>query len=412
MIPFFTSFLKNDKLKVMGNKNNKIDKVLTRGIKKILPNKKGLARLMKKRKIRLYLGIDPTSPELHLGHAVPLRKLREFQELGHEVILLFGTFTAQIGDPSERHKKRKPFTLTQIKKNMATYKKQASKILNFSKVKIKYNADWLTKLTFRDLVKLASYFTTSRLLERDMFKKRLKKGGEVWVSEFLYPLMQGYDSVAMDVDLEVGANDQLFNMFVGRKLQRIYNKKEKFVLTVPMLVGLDGRKMSKTFANVVNIADSPDGMYGKLMSLKDELIPQYFRLCTDIPEKEIKKIEKNLRFKRISPRNTKARLAKKIVSIYHSQKAARLAEKEFKRIFRERKLPSKIPEIKIKKRSINILDLLTRTKLSRSRSEAKRLILQRGVKINNTVEQDWRRVIKIKKEIIIQVGKRKFLKIV
>lgn len=396
----------------MAKLDQKIEEVLTKGVEKVLPDKKRLARLIRKRKIRLYLGIDPTSPELHLGHAIPLRKLREFQELGHEVILLFGTFTAQIGDPSERDEKRKPLTLAQIKKNMRTYKKQASKILDFSKVKIKYNADWLAKLNFKDLVKLSSHFTVSRLLERDMFQQRLKKGGEVWANEFLYPLMQGYDSVAMNVDLEIGSTDQLFNMLVGRKLQKIYNKKEKFLLTTSILVGLDGRKMSKSFDNTVNIADSPDEMYGKLMSLRDNLIIQYFRLCTGISEKEIKEIEEKLKFKKINPKDAKARLAREIVSIYHDRKAAQVAEREFNRIFKEKKLPSRVPEVKFKEKKLNILDLLTKIKLAQSRSAAKRLILQNGVKIDNIVEKDWQKVIKIKKGMVVQVGKRKFVKLV
>lgn len=396
----------------MKKTDRKIEEALTRGVEKILPSKEGLAKLMKKRKIRLYLGIDPTSPELHLGHAIPLRKLREFQELGHEVILLFGTFTAQIGDPSERDEKRKPLALAQIKKNMATYRKQASKILDFSKVKIKYNADWLAKLNFRDLVKLSSHFTVSRLLERDMFQQRLKKGGEVWANEFLYPLMQGYDSVAMNVDLEIGSTDQLFNMLVGRKLQKIYNKKEKFLLTASMLVGLDGRKMSKSLDNTVNITDSPDEMYGKLMSLRDNLIEQYLKLCTGISEKEIKEIEEKSKLKEINPRDVKARLAREVISIYHNKKAAQIAEREFNRVFKEKKLPSRIPEVKLKEKKLNILDLLTKTKLARSRSGAKRLILQRGVKIDNIIEKDWQRVIKIKRGMIVQVGKRKFVKLV
>ena len=390
----------------------KIEEALTRGVEKILPSKKGLARLMKERKIRLYLGVDPTSPELHLGHAIPLKKLREFQELGHEVILLFGTFTAQIGDPSERDEERKPLTLEQIKKNMATYRRQAAKILDISKVKIKHNADWLAKLTFKDLIEIASHFTTSRLLERDMFQHRLRKGGEVWVSEFLYPLMQGYDSVAMNVDLEIGARDQLFNMLVGRKLQKIYNEKEKFILTTPMLLGLDGRKMSKTYSNTVNITDSPDEMYGEIMSLKDELILQYFRLCTEVPEKEIREIEENLKLKKINPRDTKTKLARKIVSIYHGKEAARKAEKEFNKIFKEKKLPTKIPGFSLKEKKLNILDLLIKPKLISSKSEAKRLILQKGVRIDGGIQDDWKKMVEIKKGMIIQIGKRKFLKLV
>lgn len=389
----------------------KIDEVLTKGVEEILPSKEGLANLMRKRKIRVYLGIDPTDPNLHLGHAIPLRKLKEFQELGHEVILLFGTFTAQIGDPSGRDRKRKPLTLSQIKGNMATYKKQASKILNLSKIKIKYNDKWLSKLTFKNLLEITSHFTISRLLERDMFQRRLKKGGEVWVNEFLYPLMQGYDSVAMDVDLEIGSTDQTFNMLVGRKLQRIYNKKEKFVLTTPMLLGLDARKMSKTYQNTVNIIDLPNEMYGKLMSLKDDLIIQYFKLCTGLPLAEIKKIEKDLRLRKINPRDAKAKLAREITSLYWGKKAALETEREFNKIFQEKKTPSKIPIFIISQKFYPLLDLLVHLNLVKSKSEAKRLVLQGGLRINGKTERDWRKKIQIKDGMVIQVGKRKFVKI-
>lgn len=392
--------------------SKKIEEVLTKGVKQVLPTKKDLVKLMKKRKIRLYFGIDPTSPNIHIGHAVPLRKLRDFQDLGHEVILLFGTFTAQIGDPSERDKKRKPLTLEQVKKNITTYKKQASKILDMSKIKIKQNHSWLGELKFNDLVKISSNFTTSQLLERDMFQKRIKGGNEVWLNELLYPLMQGYDSVAMDVDLEIGGTDQIFNMLMGRKLQKIYNSKEKFVLTIPMLTGLDERDMSKTYGNMINLTDSPDNMFGKIMSLRDNLIIHYFKLCTDESINEIKKIESDLKSKKVNPRDVKARLAKEIVAIYHNKQSAQKAEQEFNRIFKEKKLPSKIKEVKISKKEINILDLLVRTKLTSSKSEAKRLIEQNAVRINGIVKQDWKEIVKIEKGIVIKVGKRKFIKIV
>ncbi len=394
------------------SKSRKIEEVLTRRVEQILPSKKELKKLMEKRKIKLYLGIDPTSPQIHIGNAVPLRKLREFQNLGHEVILLVGTFTAQVGDPSERDKKRHSLTLAQIKKNMATFQKQASKILDFSKTKIKHNADWLSKLKFGDLVKLTSNFTVSRLLERDMFQKRIKKGEEVRVNELLYPLMQGYDSVAMDVDLEIGGTDQTFNMLVGRKLQKVYNKKEKFILTVPLLIGLDGRKMSKSYGNTVNLTDKPNDMYGKIMSLKDDLITHYFELCTDVSQVAIKKMKKELKSKKVNPRDLKAKLAREIVKIYYGKIAAKKAEKEFDRIFRQKRLPSKIKEIRIKKRKINILDLLVKTKQAPSKSEAKRLISQRAVEINGAIKKDWRDIIDIKKGMVIKVGKRRFIEIV
>jgi len=393
------------------NLDKKIEEVLTKSVETVLPSKKSLKETLKKRKIRLYLGVDPTSPKLHLGHTVPLRKLKEFQELGHEAILLFGTFTAQIGDPSDRDEARKPLNPNQVRENMATYKSQASKILDFSKTKIKFNGDWLAKLNFKDVIKLASNFTVSRLLERDMFQKRLKEGKEVWVNEFLYPLLQGYDSVAMNVDLEIGATDQTFNILVGRKLQEIYNKKEKFVLTTPMLIGLDGRKMSKTYNNTVNLTDSSSEMYGKIMSLKDNFIVHYLQLTTSLPLKEIEKIEYNLKNKKINPIEAKARLAKEIVMTFHGEKEAFSAEKEFNKIFRNKGLPSSIPEKKIKNKKIRILDLLVETGLVFSKSEAKRMILQKGVKIDSIVQERWDEVVEIKKGEIIQVGKRKFVKL-
>jgi len=388
-----------------------IKEVLTKSVADILPNKKGLERLLKKRKIKLYFGIDPTSANLHLGNAVPLLKLKEFQDLGHDVIFLIGTFTAQIGDPSGHDRARKPLTLKQIKRNITDYKSQASKIINFSKAKLAFNHQWLSRLKFKDVIKLASNFSVQRMLERDLFQKRIEKKRAVWLSEFIYPLAQGYDSVFLNVDLEVGGTDQTFNMLVGRTLQRIYNKKEKYILTVPLLEGTDGRKMSKSLNNTINLKDSANDMYGKIMSIRDQLIPQYFELCTQLPLKEIKKIKKDLAEKRINPRDLKARLAQEIVSIYHGRERAREAVKEFDTVFKEKKLPAEIPEIKIKKRKIILLDLLLETKLVHSKSEAKRLILQKAVKINNQTQNKWKKIIEVKKETVIQVGKRKFIKL-
>ena len=382
--------------------------ILTRQVVVVLPKKKSLGDLMKKRKIRVYLGVDPTSSLLHLGHAIPLRKLRQFQDLGHEVILLFGTFTAQIGDPSGRDKTRKSLSPREITNNMATYKKQAEKILDTKKTTYKKNGDWLGKLKFRDILKILSYFTVSQLLERDMFQERMKKGNEVWVHEFLYPMMQGYDSVAMNVDLEVGATDQTFNMLVGRKLQKIYNSKEKFILTTPLLIGLDGRKMSKTHNNTVNLTDTPEDMYGKLMGLKDKFIIHYFELCTDVSLKEIQKLKKQVE---TSPRDTKALLARKIVVLYHGKEKAKKAEKAFDRVFRKKEFPANISVFRIKKTAVTAVDLLIQTKLVVSKSEARRVLEQGGVKIGGRVVKNRDERIKIKKGIIVQVGKRRFAKI-
>lgn len=376
-----------------------LKEVLSYQVAEVLPPKKGLEAIMGKRKIRLYLGIDPTGTMLHLGHAVVLRKLRQFQDLGHEVILLFGTFTAQIGDPSGRDKMREPLSFQQIDANMRSYREQASQILDIRNVQSKKNGEWLGKLKMGDVLKLASQITISQLLERDMFQERMKRGQEIWVHEFLYPLLQGYDSVAMDVDLEVGGTDQTFNMLVGRRLQKVYRNKEKFVLTVPLLLGLDGRKMSKSFGNTVNISDSPKEMYGKLMTLNDNLVVQYFELCTNISAIEVIKLKKEL-----SPRDFKARLAKEIVVLYHGSKKAESAEKEFVQVFQKKELPSEILETMIKLPARDIVYILIETHMASSKSQAWRLVKQGGVRFNGEIIKDPRQIII--NSGVLQVGKR------
>lgn len=391
--------------------SRKVEKVLTRSVEQVLPTKLGLKNLMRKKRIRLYLGIDPTGIKLHLGHSVALRKLQEFADLGHETILVVGTGTVLAGDPSGRDKTRPHITEKEIKKNITTWKEQASKILDFSKVKIKYNGDWLLKLDLKKIIEIASHISAIKLFKRDMFQKRLKKGDTVWMHETLYPLLQGYDSVAMDVDLEIGGTDQTFNMLIGRELQKKMRGREKFVLTVPMVLGIDGKQMSKTSGNCVWLTDSAKEMFGKIMSMPDELIIPYLELLTDIPLSLIRKYKKELKAKRINPMELKEKLAQEIVKMYHSKRKAEKAVKEFKRIFKEKKSPSKIPKIVIKEKNLNILDLLVRTKLASSKSEAKRLILQRGVKIDGVLQKDWEKVVKIKKGKIVQVGRRKFAKL-
>lgn len=376
------------------------EKLFERGAAEVLPSKETLISLMKKRKIRIYLGVDPTSPNLHLGHAVALRKLRQFQDLGHEVVLLFGTFTAQIGDPSGKDKMRQPLTQKEVVANMATYKKQAGLILNNSKTVYKGNGAWLGKLKLDEILKIASHLTVSRLLERDMFQERLKQGREIWLHEFLYPLLQGYDSVAMDVDAELGGTDQTFNMLVGRRLLESMKKKEKFVVTIPLLPGLDGRKMSKSYGNAVNLLDAPEDMYGKLMSLNDGLVPQYFELCTDVSPTVA------------TPRDRKAQLAREIVRMYHGEKDAQKAEQEFNQVFRDKELPSEIRAVRIDEDSMQLLDLLVKSQLASSKGEAKRLLEQRGVKIDGRVVEDSNANIAIRKGMVLQVGKRHFVKII
>jgi len=396
--------------------SKKIDEVLTKGVKTIYPSRKALEKVLKSgKRLKVYNGIDPSNLGIHLGNAISLRKMRQFQDLGHKVILLIGDFTGRIGDPSDKNTMRPQLSRQQVLRNAKTYKEQAVKILDFktktNPCEIKFNSEWLDKLSNKEVIELAGCFTLQRLIERDLFQRRLKEKKPIGLHEFLYPLYQGYDSVAMDIDMEVGGDDQTFNMLVGRDLMKIYKNKEKFILTVPLLEGTDGRKMSKIWGNVINVTDSADDMFGKVMSLSDDLIIKYFTLCTDLSLKETNRLEKDLKAGKINPKDAKTKLSREIVSFYHGRKAAQFAGKEFKRIFKEKKLPKKIAEVKIKEKTLNILGLLVKTKLASSKSEAKRLILQRGVKIDGKIESDWQKVIETKKGQVVQVGKRKFIRL-
>lgn len=383
----------------------KIEETLTRGVEAVYPDRSALEKVLKAgKKLRVYTGIDPTG-KLHIGHLAVLRKLRQFQDLGHETIVLVGGFTAMIGDPTDKNATRKMLTREQVLDNAKSYKKQLSKILDLKKANIRFlnNEKWTSKLRPIDMLELASKFTVARLLERDMFQRRIKAGKDIHVHEFIYPIFQAYDSVTMDIDLEIGGSDQIFNMLAGRTLVRKMKNKEKFVLATKLLTGPQGEKMGKTVGNIINLDEKPAEMYGKIMSWPDELINTAFEICTTASLSEVKKIA--------NPRNAKAMLAKEIVKFLYDKEMAERAEQEFERIFKERKLPAKIPEIKIKKKELNILELLVKTNLAPSKSEAKRLVLQKGVKIDGQICGDWRETIKTEAGKIIQVGKRKFLKI-
>lgn len=395
------------------NKSQKIKELLTRGVDEIIDKQHLEKRLKSGGKLRVKFGIDPTGSELHLGHSVPFRKLKQFQELGHKIIFLIGDFTAMIGDPSGRAEARKALTENQIKHNMKNYISQAGKILNIKKVEIRYNSEWYKKKGASFLFDLTSRFTIARVIERDDFKKRIKEDVDISVLEILYPLMQGYDSVELKADVEIGGRDQKFNLLMGRKVQKRYGQSKQDIIMVPLLEGTDGvRKMSKSYNNYIGLTEDPLKMYGKIMSIPDGVMWKYFRLLTNISAEEIKDIQnKAFPLGILSPKDAKARLAREVVTMYYSRKAAQEAEKEFKRIFKEKKLPTKIPEIKIKKKKLNILDLLVKTKLASSKAEAKRLILQKGVKINSKVQKDWKAIIEIKKGLIVQKGKRHFAKI-
>ena len=323
---------------MISTNSQRIEEVLTRGVEQVLPDYKTLAALMSQRRIRLYLGIDPTAAFLHLGHSVVLRKLQQFAELGHEVILLVGNGTVKIGDPTGRDESRPMLSDEEIEKNFQDWQNQASKILDFSKITIRHNGDWLDALSYSDMVKLLAKTTVQQLLERDMFQKRLAQGLPIFGHEIIYPLLQGYDSVAMDVDLEVGGNDQTFNMMMGRHLLQQYKQKEKWVLATPLIEGTDGRKMSKTYNNYVALTEEANNMYGKLMSVRDELIIKYFTLLTDVSLKEIQEMEQAMQAGE-NPMNFKKLLALSITKQYHDAAAASAAAENFSRSFQEGQMP-------------------------------------------------------------------------
>lgn len=384
----------------------KTDELLSRAVSDVVPRTLAEEKLKGGKKMRLYLGIDPTGAQLHLGHSVPLRKLKAFADAGHHVIFLVGSFTAMIGDPSGRDVMREPLTPEQVQKNFETYKDQASKILDFSKVEVRYNHEWLEKLKFEDIIKLASNFTVQQMLERDMYQKRMEEQKPIALTEFFYPLMVGYDSVILDVDVELGGNDQLFNMLAGRTLQQAYGKRDKFVLTTKLIEGTDGRKMSKTYDNCIWLTDAPEEMYGKLLSIKDDLILTYMECVTEMPMEDIKAAEKAMK-KGTNPKELKMQLAREVVALYHGADAAKHAEEQFQNVHKDHGIPDDMPEAKAEKGSL-LIDVMVTHKLAASKGEAKRLIEQGGVKLND--EAITALDAKAGKGIL-RVGKRKFLKL-
>lgn len=386
--------------------NQKIKELLAGGVEEVIVYEHLRKRLLAGEKLRIKHGIDPTGSVLHLGHAVCLLKLREFQGLGHQIIFLIGDFTARIGDPTGRIKSRPPLSMSQIKKNMGDYQKQASKILDMSKTEVRYNSEWWGKMSLKDMMLLGAQVTYGQISARADFKKRLSEDEDFTLEEFMYPVLQAYDSVELKADIELGGTDQKFNMLLGRRIQKRYNQEPQDVIICPLLMGLDGGKMSKSLENYIGISEKPNNMFGKIMSINDKIMPSYFELATRLPQKEIKEILK------LEPQEAKTRLAKEIVSMYHGKKAALRAEKEFQRIFKEKKLPTKIAEVSIKQKKLGILELLIKTKLASSKSEAKRLVLQKGVKINGKIQEDWQKVVEIKKDQVVQVGKRSFVRLI
>lgn len=391
------------------NINEQIKDILDRGVDEVIDRKNLETKLAGKKKLRIKLGIDPTSPNIHIGRAIVLWKLRAFQELGHQVVLIVGDFTGLIGDTSDKDSERPMLDEKTIKTNMKSYAEQAFKILDPHKTEVRYNSEWLKKLGFLEIAQMANLFGLNEFISREVISRRMKAGKRVSFTEGMYPLMQGYDSVAVKADVELGGTDQRFNLLAGRTIQPMYKQTPQDILMTALLEGIDGRKMSSSWGNVINLTDEPNDMFGKVMSISDDLIIKYFTLATRVPVDEIKTIEKEL--KSSNPRDIKIRLATEIVTLYHGQKAAEAACAEWQKVFSNKELPSEMAEVKVK--SSNIVDVIVETKLASSKSEAKRLIEQGGVELGGKkVTDETLRIQPLKGDTILQVGKRKFVKLV
>jgi len=363
------------------------------------------------RQLRIKLGLDPTSPDIHLGHTVVLRKMRQFQDLGHKAVLIIGDYTARIGDPTGQNATRPMLSSEQIEKNAKTYFEQAGKILDTSpeKLEVRHNSEWLEELTLMDLIQIAAKKTVSQMLQRDSFKLRLEKGIDVYTHEFIYPLMQGFDSVAVKSDVELGGTDQTFNNLVGRDIQKAYSQPQQVVITVPILVGLDGKeKMSKSKVNYIGVTDSPGDMFGKVMSISDDMMENYFTLLTDTPMEKIKELTDS---QKTHPKQAKVLLAKTIVAQFYGQTGADSAEQQFEKVFAQKQLPDEIPEFTLPAQPVMVKQLLLSCKLVETGGEAKRLCIQSAVTIDGQKVTDSNAQITPKDNMTIQVGKRKFAKI-
>ncbi len=368
-------------------------------------------RLKENRPLRVYCGYDPTAPDIHLGHTVTMRKLRQFQDLGHEVTFLIGTGTGMIGDPSDKDTSRPQRTHEELMENARTYAEQAFKILDPNKTKVRYNSEWLSQLTFADVVSLASHFTVQQFLTRDNFSKRYAKGDPIWLHEFFYALMQGYDAVMMETDVQIGATEQLFNLMAGRKLQEAYGQKPQICLTLPILVGTDGHaRMSKSTGNYIGIDEPPEEQYGKIMSIPDEAMLSFYKLVTRFSPEEIAKVKAELESGRLHPRDAKMKLARDVVSIFHGDEAAHNAEEHFKTVFQQRELPPDMPEYALES-PMNIVDLIRATGLAGSKRDARRLIEQGGVRIDGNAVESPDEEIKPAQAEILQVGRRRFVRL-
>ena len=384
--------------------SRRIEEFLERGVSEIVKKESLKKKLESGARLRIKHGVDPTTKDLHLGHSAVYLKMRDLQEMGHKIIFLIGDFTGRFGDPTQKLVARQLRPKKEVRDMAKNYLRQAGKIIDLKKAEVRHNSEWYDKMSLEDLLKLMSKFTIHRMLERDMFQKRIEQKKEIRFQEPVYPLLQGYDSVVLKADVAICGNDQLFNEIKGRELQEEFDQEPQDVIAMKMLVGLDGKeKMSQSLGNDIKIEDPPEEQYGKIMSIPDILIKEYFELATRVPLKDVEKG---------SPRDLKAQLARTIVEMYHGKSQAEKAEDNFNKVFRDRQNPENIPEVRVSEKKLPLLDLLMKTGLVSSKSEAKRLIEQKGVKINKKTQDDWDKEVETKKGMVIQVGKRRFVRII
>ena len=390
--------------------NLSLDFVLKRGVAEIISEENLRKRIAAGKPLRLKMGFDPSKPDLHVGHAVGLRKLRQLQDLGHTVVLIVGDWTAQVGDPSGRDESRVMLTHDQVQVNAQTYMDQFFIIVDKSKTEVRWQSEWFGKFTLTDVFNLTARFTFADLMEHETFDKRVKEGKALSIMELMYPLLQAYDSIAIDADVEFGGMDQKFNILAGRQLQERLGKTPQEVFLVPLLVGTDGRKMSKSFGNTIDVRAEPNDMYGKVMSLVDSVLVEYFRCVTDVSDAELAEIDRTMKAGSVNPRDLKMRLAREIITQLYDANAARDAEAEFVKVFQQRELPSDMPTFAIKSPT-PIIDLMMAANLAQSKSEARRLVQQGGVKLDDEKIDKIDTVIPAK-SAVLRVGKLKFVRLV
>ncbi len=401
-------------VKVITNKE-KVQILLTRAVSNVLVFDHLKKQLLSGQKLRIKLGIDPTAPDIHLGHSVPLMKLKQFQELGHKAVLIIGDFTARIGDPTGRVEARKMLSVIEIKRNMKSYLEQAGKILDIEKTEIRYNNEWFGKMKAANFYELAGKVTVQQILKREDFRKRIENDKDITANEMMYPIFQGYDSVMVKADVEIGGEDQLVNLLMGRRIQRAYGMREQDILTTWLIEGTDGeRKMSKSLGNYIAISEKPGDMFGKVMSIPDSLIIKYFKALTQIDGDKIDKIESDMEAKKLNPKDSKTQLAYEIVKIYHGKEKANKATQEFKRVFQKHELPEDIPEFPQPLGGFwNIVDLLHHVFITEfSKTRIRRLLFEGAVKVDRKIVNQYEMInMDSKSELIIQVGPKNFMKI-